>query len=68
MEQKSEQKPAESKVPSLPEDELLQQFAEIATVFREDLERGPVVKQLFALVPELESIQKDVRQKVTPGC
>ncbi len=57
----SPEKPAESRAPASEEEE---QFAQIAAVFRQNLERNTVTRQLFALVPELESIQKDIRQKV----
>ena len=46
------------------EKEIERQYEQIISVFRENKEKNIVVKLLFTLIPELESIQKEVRQRV----
>ena len=41
-----------------------EQLSQIGAVLKENRDRASILKPLFALVPSLESIQKDVRPKV----
>jgi len=39
-------------------------LSEIAADLRENKDRSAIIKPLFTIVPDLETIQKDIRQKV----